>query len=165
MPAPLTGGPAAISWVERIDPTSVARAAITDLQQEATVAGVEIVLSPLPGCQADAGLLQQVYANLVSNAIKFSAGRPGARVELGAHHAGGETVYDVSDNGVGFEMRYAQKLFGVFQRLHSEAKYEGTGVGLALVQRIIHRHGGRVWAEAELDKGASFHSTLGARPA
>jgi len=146
--------------VDLIDPTSLVRAAIVDLRPQAEEGDVEVVLSALPECQADAGLLQQVYANLISNAIKFSAGRPGARVEVGAHEEGGETVYDVSDNGVGFDMRYAQKLFGIFQRLHSDAEYPGVGVGLALVQRIIHRHGGRIWAEAELDKGAAFHFTL-----
>jgi signal transduction histidine kinase len=151
--------------VASIDPTSIARAAFDDLRLEAAQGGVEVVLSPLPECQADAGLLQQVYANLISNAIKFSSGRPGARVEIRAHQVEGETVYDVGDNGIGFDMRYAEKLFGVFQRPHSDARYAGTGVGLALVQRIVQRHGGRVWAEGEPDNGSCFHFTLGGAPA
>jgi signal transduction histidine kinase len=151
--------------VARVDPTTVARAAADDLREDALQGVVEIVVSELPDCMADAGLLQHVYANLISNAIKFSAGRPSARVEIGAHEEHGETVYDVRDNGLGFDMRYVEKLFGVFQRLHSDPKYAGTGVGLALVQRIVQRHGGRVWAEGTPDKGACFHFTLGEAPA
>ena len=143
-----------------VDPTAVAAAALEDFQQEAHDAGVEVVISSLPSCRADAALLQQVFANLISNGIKFSRGRPGARVRVAAHRENGDTVYDVSDNGVGFDMKYADKLFGIFQRLHSQSDYEGTGVGLALVQRVVHRHGGRVWAEAEVGKGATFHFTL-----
>ncbi len=146
--------------VEQVDPAAIARSAFSDLSEQAGSAGVEVVIGPLPTCSADAGLLKQVYANLLSNAIKFSRGREGARVEVGSHEENGQAVYDVRDNGVGFDMRYADKLFGVFQRLHSQAEYEGTGVGLALVQRIVHRHGGRIWAEAEVGKGATFHFTL-----
>ncbi|HYL08395.1 MAG TPA: PAS domain S-box protein, partial [Candidatus Udaeobacter sp.] len=146
--------------IGRVDMTAAATAAFSELRDQAEAGGVEVTVSPLPAAQGDAALMHQVFANLIGNAIKFSRGRPGAKVEISSHVDKGETVYDVRDNGVGFDMRYADKLFGVFQRLHSQAQYEGTGVGLALVQRIIHRHGGRVWAEAALDKGAAFHFTL-----
>jgi signal transduction histidine kinase len=143
-----------------VDMTRVARAAIAELRDQAEASGVAVELADLPPARGDAALLQQVFTNLVSNGIKFSRGRPEARVQIGSHVEDGTTVYDVSDNGVGFDMRYASKLFGVFQRLHSQVQYEGTGVGLALVHRIVQRHGGRVWGEAEVDKGATFHFTV-----
>ena len=146
---------------EKVEPAVVVERVMVDLRESANQAGVEVDVAPMPPCVADPFLLQQVYANLIDNAIKFSRGRPRARVSVGAHVEKGDTVYDVCDNGVGFDMRYADKLFGVFQRLHTQAEFEGVGVGLALVQRIVHRHGGRIWAEAELGKGASFHFTLG----
>ena len=119
---------------------------------------VEVRLGELPVCQADPGLLNQVFANLLGNALKYTRGRDKAVVEVGY---GDDGAFFVKDNGVGFDMRYANKLFGVFQRLHRAEDYEGTGVGLAIVQRIVHRHGGRVWAEAEVDRGATFFFTLG----
>ena len=143
-----------------VDMTRVARAAIADLNDQALAAGVTVEVASLPVVTGDAVLLQQVFANLLSNGIKFSRGRPSAHVQVASHVENGDVVYDVTDNGVGFDMRYAGKLFGVFQRLHSQAEYEGTGVGLALVQRIVHRHGGRIWAEAHPGKGAAFHFTL-----
>jgi len=110
----------------------------------------------------DRALLRQVLTNLIGNAFKFTRQRPDAQVEIGWRDDNGECVYYVKDNGAGFDMRYASKLFGVFQRLHPAADFEGTGVGLALVQRIVHRHGGRIWGEGRVNEGATFSFTLSA---
>jgi PAS domain S-box-containing protein len=121
---------------------------------------VDIVVGALPPCHADLALLRQVFGHLLANAFKFTRRRPGARIEVGGQLAEAGPLYFVRDNGVGFDMQYVHKLFGVFQRLHRVEEYEGTGVGLAIVQRIVQKHGGRVWAEAEPDKGATFFFTL-----
>ncbi|MEK7786615.1 MAG: GAF domain-containing protein, partial [Chloroflexota bacterium] len=141
--------------------TPLVRQALDELRAEQEGRQVEIILGDLPECEADPALLKQVWINLLSNALKFTRKREAARVEIGYQRTDGEDVYFVKDNGVGFNMRYQGKLFGVFQRLHRAEEYEGTGVGLAIVQRIIHRHGGQVCAEAEVDKGATFYFTLG----
>jgi PAS domain S-box-containing protein len=133
---------------------------LDELRPEVAGRRVEFSLADLPPCQADPALLRQVLSNLLGNALKFTRRREVAHIELGCQLVQGEPVYFVRDNGVGFDMKYADELFGVFQRLHSVTEYEGTGVGLATVQRIIHRHGGRVWAEAEADRGATFYFTL-----
>lgn len=123
---------------------------------------IEAHVEELPGCSGDASLLEQVLANLLSNAFKFTRGRDPARIEVGSQKKDDECVYFVRDNGAGFDMQRAEKLFGVFQRLHSTAEFEGTGVGLSIVQRIVQRHGGRIWAESAPGQGATFYFTLGA---
>jgi light-regulated signal transduction histidine kinase (bacteriophytochrome) len=121
---------------------------------------IDFNLAPLEGAEGDETLLKQVWMNLLSNAIKFTSKKERAVIEVGCAHNDGETVYFVRDNGAGFDMAYAGKLFGVFQRLHHERDFKGTGVGLAIVHRAIARHGGRVWAEGVPDRGASFYFTL-----
>lgn len=144
----------------RVDPAVLARQALEVLAGERNGRRVEIVEGDLPPCDGDPALLRQVFQNLLSNALKFTRRREEARIEIGGRREGGENIYFVRDNGVGFDMRYAAKLFGVFQRLHRAEEYEGTGVGLAIVQRIIVRHRGRAWAEAEPDRGATFFVAL-----
>jgi PAS domain S-box-containing protein len=144
-----------------VAPADLARQAWEELGAEREGRQVEFVVGELPSCTADAALLRQVFANLLGNALKYSRGRETARIEVGCSAMESSSVYWVRDNGAGFDMRYAGKLFGVFQRLHSQAEYEGTGVGLAIAQRIVQRHGGRIWAEAKLDEGATFYFTMG----
>jgi PAS domain S-box-containing protein len=123
----------------------------------------EIVISELPSTEGDPALLHQVWLNLIGNAVKYSSKVEAPRIEIGSHEADGEVVYCVKDNGAGFDMRYVNKLFGVFQRLHGHDEFPGTGVGLAIVHRVIVRHGGRIWAESEPGKGATFWFTLNPR--
>jgi len=130
------------------------------LQQDDLKYNIEWVIAALPSVTGDNALMRLVWINLLSNAVKFTRPRKKAIIEIGANDEDKETIFFVRDNGVGFDMKYAQKLFGVFQRLHSTEEFEGTGIGLANVQRIISRHGGRTWAEAELDKGATFYFSL-----
>jgi signal transduction histidine kinase len=125
---------------------------------------VEVRIGEVPDCHGDASLLEQVLANLLSNAFKFSRKTPAPRVEIGSLKQGTENVYFVRDNGAGFDMRMAEKLFGVFQRLHPASQFEGTGVGLSIVQRIVQRHGGRIWADSAPGRGATFYFTLSAAP-
>jgi PAS domain S-box-containing protein len=139
----------------------VVQKALVELSAEQEGRKVEVTISDLPVCEADPALLKQVWINLLSNAFKFTRKREDAHIEIGAKQTGAESIYFVKDNGVGFDMQYVDKLFGVFQRLHHSEEYEGTGVGLAIVQRIVHRHGGGAWAEAEVEKGAVFYFTLG----
>jgi two-component system, sensor histidine kinase and response regulator len=120
----------------------------------------EIRLGHIDPTFADHTLLTQVWINLISNAIKYSAKKENPVVEIGSQRSEKNIVYYVKDNGAGFNMDYVDKLFGVFQRLHKSDEFEGTGVGLAIVQRIITRHGGRVWAEAKVNEGATFYFSL-----
>jgi signal transduction histidine kinase len=125
---------------------------------------LSVRVAELPDCFGDPALLEQVLVNLLSNALKFTAGRDPAEIEIGTLRQGEETVYYVRDNGVGFDMRYAEKLFGVFQRLHTAQEFEGTGIGLSIVHRIVSRHGGRVWADSRKEVGTTFYFTLPAPP-
>ena len=134
--------------------------ATQDLQADVVGRNVRFKVAALPGCSADATLLRQVLVNLIGNAIKYSRTRAEAVIEIGTLTEDGVVAWFVRDNGIGFDMRYADKLFGAFQRLHLAEEYEGTGVGLAIVHRIIVRHGGRVWAVAAPDQGATFHFTV-----
>ena len=121
---------------------------------------IEFVIADFPTWQVDAGLIQQVFVNLISNAVKFTRERDKARIEIGYRMDGTTLVVFVKDNGVGFDMKYMNKLFGVFQRLHSADQFEGTGVGLSIVRRIIERHNGKVWVDGEQDQGATFYFSL-----
>lgn len=144
-----------------VDPGKIAREALAE-QGIDSGEDVEVSIGSLPMVNADPALFRQVLVNLISNAVKYSRSRKPARIEIGSLAGSrGETVFYVRDNGVGFDMRYADRLFGVFQRLHPAQEYEGTGVGLAIVQRIVRRHGGQVWAESAPDRGATFYFTLG----
>jgi PAS domain S-box-containing protein len=144
-----------------VDTAGLVRRSLDQLHGEREGREVEVRIGDLPISLADPAMLQQVYVNLLANALKFTRTRSPAVVEVGTTTAGDHRAFFVKDNGVGFDMRYADKLFGVFQRMHRAEDYEGTGVGLAIVQRVIHRHGGRVWADAEPDQGATFFFTLG----
>ena len=143
---------------ERVDMTQLARSALVELGNSAR--GAQVRIDELPEASADLGLMKHVWANLIGNAIKYSGKRPEPRVEVGARREPAETIYWVRDNGAGFDMRFADKLFGVFQRLHRPDEFPGTGVGLSIVQRIVTRHGGRVWAEGQPDAGATFYFAL-----
>ena len=147
---------------QTVAPAELVRQVLAELRAEQEGRKVEVTIGDLPACEADPALLKQVWVNLLSNALKFTRKREDAqhRNRCPSQIRQPECIYFVKDNGVGFDMQYANKLFGVFQRLHRAEEYEGTGVGLAIVQRIVHRHGGRIWAEAEVDKGATFYFTL-----
>ena len=145
---------------QTVETGELVRSALADLKDQMAGREIEWAIGALPACDGDSALLRQVWINLLSNALKYSRKRAKARIEVGAEDQGGHVAFFVRDNGAGFDQRYAGKLFGVFQRLHRQEDYEGTGVGLAIVQRIVHRHGGRIWAEAEVDRGATFFFTL-----
>ena len=143
-----------------IDMTTLAQAVFKEAATPEERGRIDFQVTPLPPAVGDPSLIHQVWINLIANALKFTSKKQLAVIQVGAEHQGQEIVYFVRDNGAGFDMRYADKLFGVFQRLHSTKEFDGTGVGLAIVQRIIKRHGGRVWAEGEPGKGATFYFTL-----
>jgi light-regulated signal transduction histidine kinase (bacteriophytochrome) len=150
--------------VQRVDLNRLVREAQQELSPMMKERLITWKIGELPAVEGDPTLLRQVWVNLLSNAIKYTASRPEALIEIGVmQHDGSEkdrVAIFVRDNGVGFDPRYGDKLFGVFQRLHREEDFEGTGIGLAIVRRIVHRHNGRVWAEGELDGGATFYFTL-----
>ena len=150
--------------IERVDMDATLAEALEPLRRETEGRDIEWSVGPLPTVVGDHALLRQVWANLLSNAVKYTRGRAPAHIEIGARDGDGdeasEDVFWVRDDGVGFDMQYAHKLFGVFQRLHSSSEFEGTGIGLANVKRIVSRLGGRVWAEGEVDHGATFSFSL-----
>ena len=167
-----------------VEPAAIVRTCLAEMTQEQECRQIEIVIGDLPTCQADPALLKHVWMNLLSNALKYTRKQAVARIEIGSRVGPRTTaegmpipdgttsaeviyfvkakdvVYFVKDNGAGFDMEEADRLFGVFERLHPSSDYEGTGVGLAIVQRIVQRHGGRIWAEAEVNRGATFFFTL-----
>lgn len=146
--------------ISEINVDELAKEAWTEIQSANTEREIELrIKNILPG-KGDPALVRQVLLNLLSNAVKFTKSRKPGIIEMSCYSENGHVVYCVKDNGLGFDMAYHDKLFGVFQRLHSHEEYEGTGVGLAIVHRIINRHGGKVWAEGEVDKGATFYFTL-----
>jgi PAS domain S-box-containing protein len=144
----------------RSDMLSMVHSVFQELTTPESRAQIDFRVGELPKVVADPILLRQVWINLISNAIKFSAARDRPKIEVDCHSTPEEDVFSVRDNGAGFDMHYADRLFGVFQRLHNSSEYEGTGVGLAIVQRIVHRHGGRVWAEGQPERGATFFFAL-----
>jgi light-regulated signal transduction histidine kinase (bacteriophytochrome) len=141
--------------------SSLVEEVLKDLKPETKDREIEWRIAILPFVECDPILVKQVFVNLLSNAIKFTRTRPHAIIEIDQNNVDGQATTYVRDNGVGFSMKYSDKLFGVFQRLHRQEDFEGTGVGLATVQRIVQKHGGRIWAEAELNTGATFYFTLG----
>jgi signal transduction histidine kinase/CHASE3 domain sensor protein len=143
---------------QEVNTRRLVQVVLDEMKSQCAERKIDLRIGELPACEGDPALLKQVWVNLLSNAFKYTQRREAAVVEIGCEPEG--HVYFVRDNGTGFDMRYVHKLFGVFQRLHRAEDYEGTGVGLAIVQRVIHRHGGRVWAEAVIDQGATFHFTL-----
>jgi PAS domain S-box-containing protein len=148
-----------------LDMGTLVRDVVGELQNTLGDRKVEWDLKPLPATRADRALMHQVWVNLLGNALKFTRQKEAASIEVGCRPAGDEDIYYIKDNGVGFDMQFAHKLFGVFQRLHHYEEFEGTGVGLALVQRIVQRHGGRVWAEGQVNGGACFSFSLPRRQA
>jgi light-regulated signal transduction histidine kinase (bacteriophytochrome) len=144
---------------QKVDAGKLVRDVLEELKPQQDGREVQIRMDDLPPCMGDAALLKQVWINLLSNALKYSRDRKPAIIEIGSKMEQGSSVYFVRDNGAGFDMKYANKLFGVFQRLHHPEEFEGTGVGLAIVQRIINRHGGRIWADAAPGRGATFYFT------
>jgi signal transduction histidine kinase len=143
-----------------VDLKSLVEQAMGEVQPETANRQIEWKIGELPSTECDGSLVKQAFVNLLSNAVKYTRPREKARIEVGQLKVDGKTAIYVRDNGVGFNMKYAGKLFGVFQRLHRPDQFEGTGVGLATVARIVRKHGGRIWVEAELEKGATFMFTL-----
>ena len=144
----------------RVDMRELARGVADEMRSVEPERKLEIQIDPLPIAQGDRALLRQVFSNLLQNAAKFTRGKEPSHIEVGSRPDGNQNVYFVKDNGAGFDARYSDKLFGVFQRLHHADEFEGTGVGLAIVKRIVQRHGGKVWAEGKVGEGATFFFTL-----
>lgn len=139
---------------------AVAQNVIDDFKRSEMTEHTRFTVHKIPSAKVDITTIRQVWVNLISNAIKYSSQHERPEVEIGAFEKDGAITYFVKDNGAGFDMAYYDKLFGVFQRLHSGKDFEGTGVGLAIVQRIISKHGGRIWAQSKINEGATFYFTL-----
>ena len=148
---------------KRIDLSAMVAEVAAELQQSEPQRRVEITVPPGLEVTADPKLLHAVVNNLLGNAWKFTTNRAAARISVGTLRQGDEAIYFIRDNGAGFDMRYVDKLFGAFQRLHSSEEFAGTGIGLATVKRVITLHGGRIWAEGTVGEGATFYFTLGAQ--
>nr|MBP6731772.1 hypothetical protein [Chitinophagales bacterium] len=147
--------------IKLTDMTELAATALKDIQSHTPGFKAHVTLKPMPPAVCDQALMQQVWTNLISNAVKYSSKKPQPEIEIGTLDTKpDEPVYYIRDNGVGFDMQTADKLFEPFNRLHSISDFEGTGIGLSTVHRIISRHGGTIWAESEVDKGATFYFTL-----
>jgi PAS domain S-box-containing protein len=145
---------------EKVDMSALATEVFAELSSERSDRNIRFIMDELPPACGDRAMIHQVLSNLLGNAIKYTKPRPEAVIEVSGTAGDAENIYCVKDNGVGFDMRYVNKLFGVFQRLHSAEEFEGTGIGLAIVKRIVERHGGRTWAEGKVDEGATVHFTL-----
>lgn len=145
---------------QTVNMTALVHEAIREMRAGAPAGNINVRVSQLPDVEADLALLRQVFVNLLSNAFKFTRDKEEAVIEIEGRRQEGDCIYTVRDNGAGFDMRYAQKLFGIFQRLHRQDEFEGTGIGLSIAQRIVERHGGRISAEAEIGRGATFTFTL-----
>ena len=144
-----------------VDLSQIVKEVVADVRQDTNERAIIWKINPLPACYGDRSMLRLIFVNLISNAVKFTRTRPQAEIEIGCTDQNrADAAVFIRDNGVGFDMKYSHKLFGVFQRLHAQDAFEGTGIGLATVQRIVHRHGGRVWANSTLDDGATFYLSL-----
>jgi light-regulated signal transduction histidine kinase (bacteriophytochrome) len=146
--------------LQPLDMDAMVNGVAADLRAAEPERSIEFTFSPLPRAWGDVAMMRQVWVNLLGNAVKFTCRRQTAHIEVGGCMADGELLYWVKDNGAGFDMQYADKLFGVFQRLHRQDEFEGTGVGLAISQRILHRHNGRIWGEGKPDAGATLWFAL-----
>jgi two-component system sensor kinase len=146
--------------ISELDMSSLAKNIYADFDQDTKGRTVIFSVDDIPRAMGDRALLTQVFTNLIGNAIKFTGDKDISKIEVGFKDAKDDNIYYVKDNGAGFDMKYYDKLFGLFQRLHTQEEFQGTGVGLSIVQRIVSRHGGRVWGEGELDKGATIYFSL-----
>jgi signal transduction histidine kinase len=146
--------------MQHVDMVSLVNSCLYEMKESVALQKYKISIDELPPCEGDHALLKQVWMNLISNAIKYSSKRDRPEIHIGCSSTVDEQIYCIKDNGVGFDMKYLHKLFGVFQRLHSDVEFEGTGIGIALVQRIISKHDGRVWAEGAVEKGATVYFSI-----
>ena len=144
----------------KIHTTIMVHEVIDQLQQQNAEHSVEWLIHTLPDTRGDINMMRQVWVNLISNAVKYSSKKEHPHIEIGSSVRNGQTVFFIKDNGAGFNEQYKDKLFKVFQRLHSLDEFDGTGIGLALTEKIILKHGGKIWAESEVDKGASFYFSM-----